>query len=411
MDIDDDDGRTYYCHTCEQEVSYAAYIDEEGAYQCVDCGDLFVEVRLPEDNSAPSSQPSRPQANPQPQPNQHQNQSFQWSFSMGDGVNHIFSANSNSNNNGDDLQQAFQQIFGNINQNRNSANQNSNSSDGDGVNSNNNGPPPPFGMFGNIFGGPQQQNGGPPPGFENIFNIFGHPRQPNQQNRNQQNQNQNQNQNQPNQNQNQNQNQNRPQNIEDLFEQLFPGMGGPRNNNNNNNNNQNQMPNNHPFVQLFRMPIINLNGMPGMNFGNMNMGDYAWGPMTQIIANLVDPNHHGPPPAAQSEIDALPELEVTQEMIDSDNVVTDCAVCKEEFQVSEKVLKLPCDHLYHRDCILPWLERHNTCPVCRFELGTDNEFYEQLRRQRDAQRNEQRDSARNNSNQNQPNGANQHMST
>jgi len=370
MDIDDDDGRTYYCHTCEQEVSYAAYIDEEGAYQCVDCGDLFVEVRLPEDNSAPSSQPSRPQANPQPQPNQHQNQSFQWSFSMGDGVNHIFSANSN-------------------------------------MNSNNNGPPPPFGMFGNIFGGPQQQqqqNGGPPPGFENIFNIFGgHPRQPN---RNQQNQNQNQNQ--PNQNQNQNQNQNRPQNIEDLFEQLFPGMGGPRNNNN---NNQNQMPNNHPFVQLFRMPIINLNGMQGMNFGNMNMGDYAWGPMTQIIANLVDPNHHGPPPAAQSEIDALPELEVTQEMIDSDKVVTDCAVCKEEFQVSEKVLKLPCDHLYHRDCILPWLERHNTCPVCRFELGTDNEFYEQLRRQRDAQRNEQRDSARNNSNQNQPNGANQHMST
>jgi len=372
MDIDDDDGRTYYCHTCEQEVSYAAYIDEEGAYQCVDCGDLFVEVRFPEENSAPSPQPSRPQANPQPQPNQHQNQSFQWSFSMGDGGNHFFSSHSN-------------------------------------MNSNNNGPPPPFGMFGNIFGAPnQQQNGGPPPGFENIFNLFNpQNRQPNQQNQNQQNQNQSENQ--PNQNQNQNQNQNRPppaQNIEDLFEQLFPGIGAPRNNNN---NNQNQNPNN-PFVQMFRMPIINLNGvnMQGMNFGNMNMGDYAWGPMTQIIANLVDPNHHGPPPAAQSEIDALPELEVTQEMIDSDNVVTDCAVCKEEFQVSEKVLKLPCDHLYHRACILPWLERHNTCPVCRFELGTDNQFYEQLRRQRDAQRN----ATQNNSNTtNQQNDADQNMST
>ena len=59
-----------------------------------------------------------------------------------------------------------------------------------------------------------------------------------------------------------------------------------------------------------------------------------------------------------------------------------CAVCKEAVQAGEVVSALPCSHAYHSECIRPWLEERNSCPVCRFELPTDDEEYEERRRGR-----------------------------
>lgn len=53
-----------------------------------------------------------------------------------------------------------------------------------------------------------------------------------------------------------------------------------------------------------------------------------------------------------------------------------CFVCFEEFNKDEKVKRLPCGHHYHCDCILPWLQQHGTCPVCRKTLdGVDTSTY------------------------------------
>ena len=46
-----------------------------------------------------------------------------------------------------------------------------------------------------------------------------------------------------------------------------------------------------------------------------------------------------------------------------------CAVCKEDFVAPAPndllIRVLPCGHVFHDDCIVPWLKRVASCPICR----------------------------------------------
>lgn len=49
-----------------------------------------------------------------------------------------------------------------------------------------------------------------------------------------------------------------------------------------------------------------------------------------------------------------------------------CAICQEEFKVGERMVPLPCNqthpHCFHKACIDPWIQSHNSCPVCRGKI-------------------------------------------
>lgn len=88
----------------------------------------------------------------------------------------------------------------------------------------------------------------------------------------------------------------------------------------------------------------------------------------------------GRPPASINVVQNLMSVIITDEDVQKNNAL--CAVCKDAVDVGEKAKQLPCSHRYHGDCIVPWLGIRNTCPVCRYELPTDDPEYEQRRAHR-----------------------------
>ncbi|XP_029587111.1 E3 ubiquitin-protein ligase RNF115 [Salmo trutta] len=132
------------------------------------------------------------------------------------------------------------------------------------------------------------------------------------------------------------------------------------------------------IVQQFLAGLFANNGNPGIapaalsGMLHSNPGDYAWGQggLDAVITELLGQfEGTGPPPAEKEMISSLPTVNVSQEQTDSR---LECPVCREEYSMGESVKQLPCLHYFHSDCIVPWLELHDTCPVCRKSLdGVD----------------------------------------
>lgn len=81
-----------------------------------------------------------------------------------------------------------------------------------------------------------------------------------------------------------------------------------------------------------------------------------------------------PNSTSKSCSDSVPTIVVTSSLLsqlDPGGVL--CAVCKDTIGVDAEAKQLPCKHLYHSDCITPWLEHHNSCPLCRFQLVCEQE--------------------------------------
>lgn len=94
------------------------------------------------------------------------------------------------------------------------------------------------------------------------------------------------------------------------------------------------------------------------------------GILNQLLQQ-TDAMQHGTPPAAVSDVESLPVLTIRE-----DESEKQCAVCICDFTTGEQAKQMPCKHIFHPDCIHPWLAKHNSCPTCRQEMRTDDVVYE-----------------------------------
>ena len=110
-----------------------------------------------------------------------------------------------------------------------------------------------------------------------------------------------------------------------------------------------------------------------------SMEDFFESMLGQMYREAMDPQSGGlpgPPPVKHEVLRNLPRVHSKEP----------CGVCGECFKA--KAVRLPCGHVFHlEECAEPWLKRHCTCPVCRYELPTDDESYEAGRKERMSRRN------------------------
>jgi len=78
--------------------------------------------------------------------------------------------------------------------------------------------------------------------------------------------------------------------------------------------------------------------------------------------NNVNPQQQG---LTQEDLDLLKKANIEQDQVDKG---IQCTTCIETFKLGEDVIKLDCNHVFHQDCIFPWLSENRTCPICRNEI-------------------------------------------
>ena len=124
--------------------------------------------------------------------------------------------------------------------------------------------------------------------------------------------------------------------------------------------NINQLP------ELIQPIIIPLQGISYNEMSNNMFQDL----MLLMLGAHPDIAHQNAP--QEDIVSTLDENEETKlnKYILSEDCEDKCSICMCSMDKEEEVCKLPCDHLYHNECIDSWLKNYNyKCPICRNEVG------------------------------------------
>lgn len=98
----------------------------------------------------------------------------------------------------------------------------------------------------------------------------------------------------------------------------------------------------------------------------LTLGELILGPGLDLLLEYLaetDPSRQGTLPAKKEAVAAMPTVKMA--------AAVTCPVCLDEFEAGGEAREMPCKHRFHEDCIVPWLDAHSSCPVCRYQLPTD----------------------------------------
>ena len=69
---------------------------------------------------------------------------------------------------------------------------------------------------------------------------------------------------------------------------------------------------------------------------------------------------------SRTDVPVSSHVIATLPLKDCDDPNASCSICLQDLSV--ETVMLPCAHCFHKKCIVPWLQLHNSCPCCRGRL-------------------------------------------
>jgi hypothetical protein len=115
------------------------------------------------------------------------------------------------------------------------------------------------------------------------------------------------------------------------------------------------LPQRQAAVLYFIMQGLGLFGIPQAEYGlGRSFEDF----LSSIVSSQAESVH----PASREYLERMETAKVTRDMEHKGEV---CTICLAAFKAGEYANRLPCRHIFHGECVVPWLRTNNTCPVCR----------------------------------------------
>lgn len=61
-------------------------------------------------------------------------------------------------------------------------------------------------------------------------------------------------------------------------------------------------------------------------------------------------------------------IEYSEIQYNDNETIDTCSICLYGYKPDEKLVKLNCSHIYHKECIFDWFKKSRNCPLCRLSV-------------------------------------------
>ena len=107
------------------------------------------------------------------------------------------------------------------------------------------------------------------------------------------------------------------------------------------------------------------------NFRSNYRGDFVNEILRRLQQNQNDERRQHHHPTSNENLKKLKQFNMSEKYCKKEGEkleLPNCCICIDEIAIGQKTILLPCGHMFHNDCIVTWLKKNNTCPMCRFEI-------------------------------------------